>query len=64
MRPEISEQTKDLVEEWIEDNPDKGIRRVGPAIDYLIPKAVNQLDKELNKEEVEMVRELLKDYQK
>jgi len=64
MRPEISKQTKDLVEEWIEENPDKGIRRVGPAIDYLILKAVNQLDKELNKEEVEMVRELLKDYQK
>lgn len=62
MRPEISDETEEAIRQWIEDNPDKGISSVGPAIDYLVPKGIkrdNFEEGDLTKEEVEAVREAL-----
>jgi len=59
MRPEISDETEQIIRKWIEENPDNGIRGVGPAIDYLIPKAINEENNKLTEKEVEAVREIL-----
>ena len=61
MRPEIDDQTEEMIRKWLEENPDKGISGVGPAIDYLIPKAIDLKDrKQLSDEEIQAVKDLIR----
>jgi len=61
MRPEISYSTKEKIEEWIENNPETGIKNVGPAIDHLIPKAIQKHKEESKKYDRENLKQELLD---
>jgi len=60
MRPEISEETEEMIRDWIKENPDKGIRGVGPAIDYLVPKGI-RADNKIDSTEEEIKERVIKD---
>lgn len=61
MRPEISNSTKEKIEEWIENNPETGIKDVGPAIDYLIPKGIEKHKEESKQYDREKLKQELLD---
>jgi len=43
-RPKISDQTIRKVEEWINDNPSKGITATNKAIEYLVDRGLEKED--------------------
>jgi hypothetical protein len=43
-RPKISDKTIEKVQNWIDDNPSKGITATNKAIEYLVEKGLEKED--------------------
>jgi len=52
-RPKLSEETRKKVNEWLENNSDKGPRTQAGAVEYLIEKAINEKNIEERIDELE-----------
>jgi len=51
-RPSISDATVEKIEEWIENNPEKGIKSLGAAIEHLVDKGIKADEQGLTQEQI------------
>jgi len=51
-RPKISDKTVEKIENFIKENPEKGISQVNKAIEYLVDKGIKYEDKNELKQEI------------
>lgn len=61
MRPQISDKTVDRLEDWMEENPEKGITSVKGAIEYLVDKGIKADEQALTEKEITERLEKLED---
>jgi hypothetical protein len=60
-RPKISDDLAEKIDEWIEENPEKGIKDRSAAVEYLVPKGMKAEKESPSKQEItERLEELEK----
>jgi metal-responsive CopG/Arc/MetJ family transcriptional regulator len=52
-RPKISDELAEKIDEWIENNPEKGIKDRSAAVEYLVPKGIEAEKQSPTKQEIE-----------